>query len=193
MRAATLALFAGLVLAGCSSTTHVAAISPQVNGEPTGQSVTPPYTSSSPELPSESPSPSLPTMPLPSPVAVPDSPPPVGTPVAAQVLPPATVLPVVPLCGTPIQLYQDGNAGPLVCADGGIVVAAWTYFGPIDPNTLSVGPSPTVTTVEAAMCADLVLHATNPMVEIDYKLAAAYYGWHLSFDLLGFLMYGTCH
>ena len=100
---------------------------------------------------------------------------------------------MIELCSSPIQQYANGNAGPRFCGNGALVVEAWTYYGPIDPHLLSVGPNPTVTAVESAMCADgRELHATNVMQLVGYELAAAYYGWHLDFDPQQFIMSGTC-
>jgi hypothetical protein len=103
------------------------------------------------------------------------------------------VLPAVSLCSASLQLYQDGNAGPLFCRSGAIIVDAWTYFAPADPHVLSVGRGATLTAVESAICADgAINHATNPMEESGYQLAAAYYGWNFAFDIVQFQQRGTC-
>lgn len=195
MKAAVIGLLASLVLAaGCSTNHPVAKAAPS---EPSFASSLP--HPSALGSPSPGPSPSIPASPSPtpsalaSPVAVPDSPSPAGSPVAAQILPPATVLPAVPLCVAPIERYQDGNAGPLFCRSGAIVVAAWAYFAPADPHVLSVGRGPSLTAVESAICADgSINHATWPMEQSGYQLAAAYYGWNLVFDIEQFQQHGTC-
>jgi hypothetical protein len=100
---------------------------------------------------------------------------------------------VVSLCSSPVQRYQDGNAGPLFCLSGAIVVDAWTYFAPADPHVLSVGRGATLTAVESAICADGAIdHATSVMELSGYQLAAAYYGWNLQFDFEQFQLHGTC-
>jgi hypothetical protein len=189
MKASVLGLLAGLiVVAGCSTSTPVAKATPRESSSPTS------FAEQSP-LPSPSPiSSPLPTLsPLPSPIAVPDSPPPIGTAVATRILPPASVLPVGALCSAPIQLYQDGNVGPLFCRSGAIIVAAWNHFASADPQVLSVGRGPTLTAVESAICADGVTnHATYPIEQSVYQLAAAYYGWNLAFDIGQFQQHGTC-
>jgi hypothetical protein len=112
--------------------------------------------------------------------------------VAPHVLTPAIELPVRPLCSAPIIHYADGGAGPLFCLNGAIVVQAWSYYAPIDPNQLALGRNPTVAGVVSAMCADGRLRATRPMLLSGYALAAAYYGWNLNFDPEQFVLYGTC-
>jgi hypothetical protein len=121
------------------------------------------------------------------------SPSPLGSPVAKRILAPATTLPVIDLCSAPIQQYADGGAGPLFCSNGALIVEAWTYYAPIDPHLLSVGPNTTVAAVQAALCADRRLNATNPMLLSGYTLAAAYYGWNdVPMDPGFFLVYGSC-
>ncbi len=185
-----LGLFVGLaVVAGCSSSAPVAKATPQESPAPTA------FAESSP-LPSPSPSPNpspLPTLsPLP-PIAGPEAPPPIGIAVATHVLPPASVLPVSSLCSAQLQVDADGSAGPLFCRSGAIVVDTWTYFAPAEPHVLSAGRGATLTAVESAICADQgINHATNPMEESGYQLAAAYYGWNFAFDVVQFQLYGTC-
>ena len=187
MKTAMLGLLAGLVVvAGCSSSAPLAKATPRESPGPTL------FAEPSP-LPSPSPSPLSTLPPLPSPIAVPDSPPPIGTAVATRVLPPASVLPVGSLCSAPIQLYQDGNVGPLFCRSGAIIVEAWAHFASADPQVLSVGRGATLTAVESAVCADGVInHATYPIEQSVYQIATAYYGWNLVFDIVQFQQHGTC-
>jgi hypothetical protein len=160
--------FAGLLVTGaCTPPASVASSSASPS--------TPPSAAAAPSpLPSPAASPSPIAFPSPSPASG-------GTPVAKRVLAPATVLAVVGLCSTQVQQYQNGNAGPLLCRDGEVVVEAWNYFAAADPHVLSLGRSSTSKEVEAAICADKnVNHATNPMEISGYVLAAAYYGWHFA-------------
>jgi hypothetical protein len=115
--------------------------------------------------------------PLPSPTDAP-----LGTAVAAQVLAPAKVMPAAMLCTTPIEKYQDGNAGPLFCHGGAINVAAWQYFAQIDDHILALGPNPTVDQVKAAIRGDFGNHTTNVIEGSGYELARAYYNWTFDFD-----------
>jgi hypothetical protein len=192
MKVALLGLFVGLVgvVAGCSTSAPVAKATPRESSSPTSLAAPSPLASPSPS-PNPSPMPTL--SPLPSPIAVPDSPAPIGIGVAARVLPPANVLPAGSLCSAAIQLYQDGNAGPLFCRGGAIIVEAWTHFASTDPQVLSVGRGATLTAVESAICADgLINHATYPIEQSVYQLAAAYYGWNFAFDIVQFQQHGTC-
>ncbi len=192
MRAAVLGLFVGLaVVAGCSPGAPVAKATPHESPAPTAFAESSPSPSPSPS-PSRNPSPPPTLSPLP-PIAGPEAPPPIGTAVAARVLPPASVLPAGSLCSAPLQRYADGNAGPLFCVGGAIVVDTWTYFAPVDPHVLSVGRGATLTAVESAICADgAINHATYPMEQSGYQLAAAYYGCTFAFDIEQFQQYGTC-
>ncbi len=117
----------------------------------------------------------------PSPAA---SPSPVESPslVARQALPPARSLPIVALCTQSLTVAQDGNAGPLLCANGSLNVSAWKFFAPLSPNLLSAGPGVSEQAVESALCADVRAHATYPQERSAYELAAAYYGWSFTPD-----------
>lgn len=137
--------------------------------------------------------------PSPSPIVYPSpSPPPVGTPVARQVLPPATVLPLIDLCSSPVQVFQDGNAGPLFCSSGALNVLAWRFFAQLNPVVMSLGPSATLADVEGALCAGAGgENITLPQEDSAYSLAAAYNDWvhgvaH-GFDDSAFLIGGGCH
>jgi hypothetical protein len=114
----------------------------------------------------------------------------VGAAVARQVLSPARVLPAVGLSTLPIQIYQDGNAGPLFCRGEAINVSAWKYFAPIDSHLMALGPSADAAAVKAAIRADFGAHTTNVIEESGYELAAAYYGWKLDFDYWNFIYNG---
>ena len=157
-------LVAVMLLAGCMS-----------NRDQTGLSEGSPTASAS-RLTASSPSPS-----------------PLGSPVARRILSPATNIPVIDLCSAPIQQYADGGAGPLLCSNGAMIVEAWNYYAPLDPHLMSVGPNPPVAAVQAALCADRRLNATNPMLLSGYTLAAAYFGWNdVPMDPGFFLVYGSC-
>jgi hypothetical protein len=130
--------------------------------------------------------------PSPSPIVfMTPSPAPVGTPVARQVLAPARVVPAVALCATPIQRYQDGNAGPLFCRSGAIVVAAWRYFAPVDSRVMALGPAPSLDDVKSAISADFDRRSTNVNEYSGYQLARAYYGWNFAFDYWNFVLDGS--
>ena len=103
---------------------------------------------------------------------------PVGTPVERQVLPPATDVPVVNLCSTPLQTTANGNATPLFCRGGEVNVPAWKFYANVSPSILGLGLNPTGGQVQAALCDDFNRsHATKSEEESGYALATAYYGW----------------
>jgi hypothetical protein len=115
------------------------------------------------------------------------APSPIGKPVGRTVLSPAASLPVAALCSAPIQTFQDGNAGPLFCSNGAIIIQAWRYFAPIDTHVMSLGPLATVTQVKAAINADFARHSTNPIEANGYELARAYNQWAFAFDYWGYV------
>ena|GEM_PF-4192862 len=116
-------------------------------------------------------------------------------------LAPAQVLPYAQLCRTPIQVYQDGNAGPLFCLSGpGLNVLAWRFFAQLHPTVMTLGPQTTLAKIEAAVCSDNGPgHLTIPEEDSAYTLSARYYGWlningapgH-GFDASTFLSSGGC-
>lgn len=142
--------------------------------------------------------PAPPPSPSPSPIGHPSpSPSPVGSPLPRQVLPPATVLPLIDLCSSPVQVFQDGNAGPLFCSSGALNVLAWRFFAQLNPLVMSLGPSATLADVKGALCAGAGGgNITLPEEDSAYSLAAAYNDWvhgvaH-GFDDSAFLIGGGC-
>ena len=123
------------------------------------------------------------------------TPQPVGTPVPRQVLTPAKVLPAVDLCSSLLQVFQDGNAGPLFCSSGAINVQAWRFFEQLNPRVMSLGPGAALADVQPALCADISQgHLTLPEEESVYALAWQYYGnWDHGFDPSAFVGGGGCH
>jgi len=142
-------------------------------------------------VPNEQPSASPSASPLP---AISPSPPPIGEAVVRRVLAPATVLPAVNLCTSPVTQLQDGNAWPLFCLGGEINVAAWNYFVPLRPRLMSLGPNAQLDVILTAYCADIGQdHLTLPEEESVYSLAWQYYGsWPHGFDGAAFVTSGGC-
>jgi hypothetical protein len=155
-----------------------------VAAQPTPVAADSPSVATTSPIPSRSPSPS----PI---VFVTPSPAPVGKPIPSEVLAPARVEPAVGLCGTSIQTYADGNAGPLFCLNHAIIVAAWEYFAAIDPHVMALGPAATLGAVQSAISADLDGRSTNVIEFSGYQLATAYYGWKLAFDYWNFVTPGS--
>jgi hypothetical protein len=117
--------------------------------------------------------------PSPQPIVYPSpSTPPVGTPVARQVLPPATVMPAVDLCSADLVGTANGNVYPLLCQSGAVNVAAWRFYVQVSSNILALGRDVALEQVQAALCADQSQnHATYVEESSAYEVAAAYYGW----------------
>ena len=138
-------------------------------------------------------SPAVATTPTPLAVAAPPDltyPPEAGTPVAAKVLSPASVMPAGPLCAAPLQVFQDGNAGPDFCRDGALNVNAWKWYADsLHPAVMAAGPKLSATAQAAALCAKNGDNMTNPELESAYWLAARYYGW-TPIDVEGILLNG---
>ena len=140
-----------------------------------GGASSPSPTASIDPIPAATPSPTASIEPIPSP-----RPSPPGTPVAARVLAPATVMPIASLCVAAVLETADGNFEPLFCGDGSINVAAWEGYAPLTPNLLAAGLRPSLKVLDTAFDKDFARHATN-VEELDaYRLAAAYYGWSFS-------------
>ena len=101
-----------------------------------------------------------------------------GASVASRVLPPATVLPAVPLCTTPVQVYKDGNAGPLLCKGGALNVNAWQWFEQnLQAPVMAAGPGLSAGAQRTALCRVGPQNMTVPEAQSAYWLAAVYYGW----------------
>jgi hypothetical protein len=156
------AAFGLAVMSACSSPPPVAT-----------QEATP-----SPTFAAISPSPSA------SPTASPsDNLVPVGEPVAQQILPPATERPLGQLCTAALQVYANGNAGPLLCRGGEVNVQAWRHYKDVSNTVLGLGQNPTQGQVEGSLCADIRLNHATPSIESNgYVLAKAYYSWSFPTD-----------
>lgn len=106
-----------------------------------------------------------------------------GTPVARQVLPPASDLPNGALCTAPIHATADGNADPLLCTGGAVNVQAWKFYASISASILGLGLNPTEGQAQSAICDDFNHnHATKPEETSGFQLAKAYYGWSFTID-----------
>ena len=135
---------------------------------------------SSPEaVNSPSPSPSVSASSSPAPTAVGGE-----TPVAKQVLSPATDGPVADLCSAPVATTADGNASPLLCKSGALNVQAWRFYAGVSASILGLGLNPTEGQAESAVCDDLNHNHATRVEEVNgYKLAATYYGWTFAVDV----------
>jgi hypothetical protein len=99
--------------------------------------------------------------------------------VTRQVLTPAKVLPIAPLCSYKVYVTADGNYNPTFCRSGTINVVAWRAYVPLGVNVMSLGRGATLNAIQSAMCRDMAKsnHATLQEEQYAYELSAAYYGW----------------
>ncbi len=101
----------------------------------------------------------------------------------AQVLAPASDLPVANLCSAQITITADGNATPLLCKSGAPNVQAWKFHAGVRATVLGLGLNPSEGQVESAICDDFKnQHATKPEETSGYRLAMTYYGWTFNLD-----------
>ena len=74
--------------------------------------------------------------------------------------------------------YQDGNAGPVTCADGLPNISAIRYFSPMHLKVLSLSANPSQNDVAAAICQDFAAkHTTIPIETSAANLAYAEQKW----------------
>ena len=106
------------------------------------------------------------------------------TPVARQVLAPASDTPIANLCTAAVSVSADGNAKPLLCKSGAVNVQAWRFYATVSASVLGLGLNPTEGQVESAICDDLNHNnATRPEESSGYTLASTYYGWSFAIDV----------
>jgi hypothetical protein len=107
------------------------------------------------------------------------------------ILAPAKSLPTVGECAGSIVVDVDGNVQELFCPNGDIRVRAWKYFAQMGRTPiLALGPRATTLQLERAVCTPQP--GDEPIVESEFKLASAYYGWSTSFDPLVWIEGGHC-
>lgn len=94
----------------------------------------------------------------------------------SEVLPPASVPPVVGICSAQLSYGADGNASPLFCSNGEINRLAWEYFAKGNPRVMALGPNASDSDVESAVSSDIV-GSTGPIECSAFQLAYVYYGW----------------
>ncbi len=109
-----------------------------------------------------------------------------GTPVSVnKVLTPATVPPKVQECYQTVGYSSTGVPSPLTCVNGAINVNAWNAISAQEPKVMSLGYSPNVSVVQAAVCSDISAAssdsapgADNDLESSAYQISALYYGWN---------------
>jgi hypothetical protein len=99
-----------------------------------------------------------------------------------EVLPPASVPPVVDLCEQPLQHRVDGTFTPLFCSGGAINKEAWRYAAQDNPEVMRLGRDPAPSAVATAIQNDLRNLESGWGECSAAVLAAAYYGWTFHID-----------
>jgi hypothetical protein len=106
-----------------------------------------------------------------------------------SVLPPATLPAKVPECSSPITTEANGSVTPLQCPNGALNETAWSSLSAIEPKVMTLGYSPTLDQVTAALCSDVTAANADSTTKISvpieqdiYQISALYYGWDFSND-----------
>jgi hypothetical protein len=115
------------------------------------------------------------------------------------VLSPALVASKTAECAQAISYAGEGSPTPLQCANGDLNVTAWNALSALEPKVMSLGYSPSVTQVEAAICSDANAadadSSANTSTAIEtsvYQISKLYYNWDFSSDPSVVLANGTC-
>jgi len=108
------------------------------------------------------------------------------------ILPPATVPPKTPECSQQITFSDNGDSGPVTCANGDLNVLEWKALATLEPSVFNLGYNATAAPVQSALCADVSANVSNPIAETNYQIASLYYGWSFSADPGVVLTNGTC-
>jgi len=96
-----------------------------------------------------------------------------------EILPPASVPPLVDLCELPLRHNADGTLAPLFCSGGAINKEAWRYIARDNPEVMRLGRDPTQDGLVTAVKNDLRDRESGWGECSAAVLAAAYYGWSL--------------
>ena len=105
------------------------------------------------------------------------------TPVPPEILAPATDLPLVGLCSSPLTQTADERVKPLFCHDGSINVLAWKFYAPTSDSMFRMGRDASQDFAQEAVCADLTTtHSTRAEEADAFQLATAYYAWKFLVD-----------
>jgi hypothetical protein len=94
-----------------------------------------------------------------------------------EILPPASVPPVVALCSQPVSPSVDGTVSPLFCENGALNKQAWISLAADGTEVMRVGRDATPAAVLLAIRDDLRDRESGARECSAALLAAAYYGW----------------
>ncbi|MGH9917295.1 MAG: hypothetical protein ACRD6W_00255 [Nitrososphaerales archaeon] len=96
--------------------------------------------------------------------------------------------PVAAECTATLQLYQDGNAGPLTCRGEHVNVEAWDYFALSHPPIMRLARGLSVCQVAPFIDLDYI---SGPIAYSIFELANVYNGWHVPDGLAAHLIIGN--
>jgi hypothetical protein len=96
--------------------------------------------------------------------------------------------PVARECAAPLQLYQDGNAGPLTCYGTHVNVEAWDYFALIHAPIMRLARHQTICQVAKYIG---LYYVSGPISYSAFELANVYNGWHVPGALAAHILIGN--
>jgi hypothetical protein len=115
------------------------------------------------------------------------------------ILAPAKVPPVVAECSQTLSYSSDGVPGPLTCSDNDLNRQAWNALAAQEPSVMSLGYSPSLSSVQSAICSDANASAAdskpgadNALETADYQISALYYGWNFGSSPTNILSSSNC-
>jgi hypothetical protein len=118
---------------------------------------------------------------------------------AYAILSPATVASKTAECSQQLTFDSNGDSGPITCPDGDLNLTEWNALAALEPSIFTLGPSPTVAQVQAALCADTndsdsdANTSNSKIIEMTvYHIAQLYYGWSFTSDPTVVLSNGSC-
>ena len=115
------------------------------------------------------------------------------------VLSPATVPSKTAECSTPISFASNGTSGPITCSNGDLNIKEWKALATVEPSVMTLGYSPSLSQVEAAICTDVRNTRSDSntnyasLIEANvYNISKLYYGWSFSTNPISILSSGQC-
>ena len=110
---------------------------------------------------------------------------------AYTILSPAKVPPKIAECYQNVSYNSSGVPSPLQCSNGLLNSAAWDALSAQEPKVMTLGYSPNLSSVQAAICNDINAAASDSLPGADnaieasvIKISALYYGWDFTSSAL---------
>lgn len=122
---------------------------------------------------------------------------PPSTASSIPVLKPATVPSKIAFCQQSLTYASNGSPSPVQCNDGALNTLAWNALSTQEPTVMTLGYSPSLAQVEAAICKDANVadldsspQISAPLEETAYQLSSLYYGWNFNLNVSSII--STC-